>query len=90
MFADLNAVVAACAVDQVLIVDVDRNVVNVQPAAALACATTVHITTIVLASARIEPCKEDQIACLKLRRIGEQTTHLLTLLRHTNRGQTVH
>ena len=62
MFADLNAVVAACAVDQVFVVDVDRNMVNVQPAAALACSATVDIAAVVFASARIEPCKEDQPA----------------------------
>ena len=86
MFADLNAVVTTCAVDQVLVVDVDCNVVDVEPAATLARSATVYIAAIVLSSRRIEPCKEDQVARLKLRRIGEQTAHLLTLLRHTNRG----
>ena len=48
MFADLNAVVAACAVNQVFIVDVDRHMVNVQPSAALARSATVHIAAVVL------------------------------------------
>ena len=86
MFADLNAVVTAGAVDQILVVDIDRNVVDVQPSAALSRSATIEITAVVFASARIEPSEEDQIARLKLRRIGEQAAHLLTLLRHTNRG----
>ena len=86
MFADLNAVVAAGAIDQVFVIDVDRNVMDVQPSAALACTATVDVAAVVLASARIEPSEEDQIACLKLRRIGEKAAHLLTLLRHANRG----
>ena len=85
MFADLNAVISACTVDQVFVVDIDRNVVDVEPAATLACSATVHITAVVLAPARIETSEEDQIARLKLRRIGEQAAHLLALLRHANR-----
>ena len=86
MFADLNAVISARAVDQVLVVDVDRNVMDMQPTAALARSATVHIAAVVLAPARIETSEEDQIARLKLRRIGEQAAHLLALLRHANRG----
>ena len=50
MFANLNAVVAACAVDQVLIVDVDCNVMDVQPAATFACSATVDIAAVVFSS----------------------------------------
>ena len=48
MFADLNAIVASRAVDQVLIIDVDRNMMDVQPSTALACSATVHIAAVVL------------------------------------------
>ena len=71
MFADLNAVVATCAVDQVRFIDIDRHMMNVQPSAALAGSATVDVAAIVFSSARIEPRKEDQIARLELRRIGE-------------------
>ena len=50
MFADLNAVVATSAVDQVLVIDVDRNVVDVQPATAFACSATVDIAAVVFSS----------------------------------------
>ena len=71
MLSDLNAVVASGAVDQVCFIDVDRNMMNMQPSAAFAGSAAVDVAAIVFSSARIEPRKEDQIARLELRRIGE-------------------
>ena len=85
MFANLNTVIATRAVDQVLVIDIDSHMMDMQPTTALAGTTAVDIAAIILSLGRIEPCEEDQITRLQLRRIGKQTSHFLAFLRHSNR-----
>lgn len=90
MFTNLHGVVAACAVNEKLAVDVDGDMVYLHPAFAFAISATLMVGAIALATGSVFSGKEDKVACLKLRWVGEQNAHVPTLLRHARRGQPVH
>ena len=83
MLSDLNAVVAACTVNEKLVVDIDGNVVYLHPAFAFARAATPVVGAIALAAGSVLAGKEDKIARLKLRSVSEQHINVSALLRHT-------
>lgn len=66
MLSYLYAVVAACAVNEKFIVNIDGDVVDLQPAFATPCAAAPDIRAITLAAGSVLPCKEDEVARLKL------------------------
>ena len=82
MLSDLNGVVAACAVDKKLAVDVDGDVVNLHPSLTASVAATPVVGAVALAASCVLAGKEDDVARLKLRGVGEQNAHLLAFLRH--------
>ena len=90
MLAYLNAVVSARAVDQELAVDIDGNVVDLHPAFASAVAAAPMVGTVAHATACVLTGEEDNVACLKLRGVGEQNAHVLTLLCHRCGVKSVH
>ena len=82
MLSYLNGVVAACAVDQELTVDIDGNVMNLHPAFAFTVAAAPMVGAVAHTSACVLAGKEDNVARLKLRGIGEQNAYVLALLCH--------
>lgn len=90
MLAYLDAVVAACTVNQKAVVDVDRNMMDLHPALTRAGTATVVIRTITGATACVLAGEKDKIASLELARIGKQNPHALAFFRHACRGQAIH
>ena len=82
--SNLYAVIAAGAVDQILVVDVNGYMMDVHPSTALPITAAATVSAIVFSARGVETGKEDQVAGLKLGSIGEQAPHLHTLLRHTD------
>lgn len=82
MFSYLHAVASTCAVDEELAVDVDGDVVNLHPSLTASVAATPVVGAVALAASCVLAGKEDNVARLKLRGVGEQNAHLLALLRH--------
>ena len=82
MLSYLNRVVAACAVYKELSVNIDGDVVYLHPAFAFSIAAAPVVGAVTYTSACVLAGKEDNIARLKLRWVGKQNAHILTLLRH--------
>ena len=82
MLSDLYAVIAACAVDKKLSVDIDGDMVYLHPAFAFAIAASPVVSAIAHTTACVLSGKEDNVARLKLRWIGKENAHVLTFLRH--------
>lgn len=82
MLAYLNAVVAARAIDQERIVDIDGDVMNLQIPLAFSRAAASVIGTVAYAAGGVLPCEEDDVARLKLTGVSEQYAHFKALLRH--------
>jgi len=64
MLSNLNGVVAACAVDKKLAVDVDGDVVNLHPSLTTSVAATPVVCAVALAAPCVLACKEDDVARL--------------------------
>lgn len=64
MLSYLHGVVAARAVYEKLVVDIDGDMVNVQPTAAFAVAASAPVAAIVRATVGVVACKEYEVACL--------------------------
>ena len=62
MLANLYAVIAACAVNEKFIVNIDGDVVDLQPAFATPCTAAPGIRTIALAAGSVLTGKEDKVA----------------------------
>lgn len=90
MLSYLNAVVAACAVNEKLTVYIDGNVVDLHPAFASAVAAASVVGAVAHASACVLTGKEDNVARLKLRGVCKQNVQVLTLLRHRSGVKSVH
>ena len=90
MFSYLDAIAAACAVDEELAVDVYGNMMYLHPAFAPAAAATPTVGAIALTAACILTGKKDKVACLKLACVGKQYAHIAALLRHARGGQAVY
>lgn len=90
MFSYLDAIAAACAVNEKFIVNIDGDVVDLQPAFATPCAAAPDIRAITLAAACILTGEKDKVACLKLACVGKQYAHIAALLRHARGGQAVY
>lgn len=64
MLSDLNRVVAACAVDKELTVDVDGDVVNLHPSLTASVAASSVVCAVALAAPCVLAGKEDDVARL--------------------------
>ena len=82
MFAYLNGVIAAGAVNQKLAVDVYGNMVYLHPALAFARSAAFGVSAITFAAGSILAGKKDEVACLKLGSVSKQHIHVAALLRH--------
>lgn len=71
MFSYLHAVVTACAVNEKFIVNIDGDVVDLQPAFAPAAAATPTVGAIALTAACILTGEKDKVARLKLACVGK-------------------
>ena len=64
MFSYLDAIAAACAVDEELAVDVDGDVVNLHPSLTTSVAASPVVCAVALAAPCVLACKEDDVARL--------------------------
>ena len=66
MLAYLDAIAAACAVNQICAVNINGHMVDLHPAFALAAAATPTVGAVALTATCILTSEKDKVACLKL------------------------
>ena len=90
MFTNLYAVVAARAVNQEFVIDINGYMMDVQPTLTFATAAAISITALFITARWVKAREENQVSCLQLRRIGKETAHFLTSFSHIDGRFSVH